>query len=74
MNLYEVEPETVAEDFARYGRTEEKVPIAMFWLGTVSNTKFQAWENKEISLPGLHNPEFYPDFEPAYKTGRAIET
>ncbi|MFC2081550.1 M20 family metallopeptidase, partial [Bacteroidota bacterium] len=68
-NVIEVEPVTAGEDFARYGRTVEKVPIAMFWLGTVENTKFQEHVHNNVALPGLHNPGFYPDFEPTYKTG-----
>jgi amidohydrolase len=68
-NVIEVEPLTAGEDFARYGRTDEKVPIAMFWLGTVNQDKFKAHLDQGTALPGLHNPEFYPDFEPTYKTG-----
>ena len=47
----------------------EKVPIAMFWLGTVSQKKYDAYIDHNEALPGLHNPEFYPDFIPTYKTG-----
>lgn len=68
-NVIEVEPLTAGEDFARYGRTAEKVPIAMFWLGTVSQKKYDAYTDHGEALPGLHNPEFYPDFIPTYKTG-----
>ena len=68
-NVIEVDPVTAGEDFARYGRTAEKVPIAMFWLGTVKREKFEDHLNHDVPLPGLHNPGFYPDFEPTYKTG-----
>ncbi len=68
-NVIEVEPLTAGEDFARYGRTDENVPIAMFWLGTVSTEKYAAHLDHGEALPGLHNPEFYPDFIPTYKTG-----
>jgi hippurate hydrolase len=68
-NVIEVEPLTAGEDFARYGRTAEKVPIAMFWLGTVSRENYTAYLENGKELPGLHNPEFYPDFAPTYKTG-----
>jgi hippurate hydrolase len=68
-NVIEVEPLTAGEDFARYGRTDEKVPIAMFWLGTVNQGKFKDHIDHGTPLPGLHNPEFYPDFTPTYKTG-----
>lgn len=68
-NLIRVEPVTAGEDFARYGRTEEKVPIAMFWLGSVQPARFEEHLNRGTPLPGLHNPGYYPDFEPAYRTG-----
>jgi hippurate hydrolase len=41
----------------------------MFWLGTVSMEKYAAHLDHGEALPGLHNPEFYPDFIPTYKTG-----
>ena len=68
-HVVEVEPVTAGEDFARYGRTGEKVPIAMFWLGTVSAERYTAYLEQDVALPGLHNPEFYPDFTPTFKTG-----
>lgn len=68
-NVIEVEPLTAGEDFARYGRTDEKVPIAMFWLGTVSAGNWEAYLEHGEALPGLHNPAYHPDFIPAYKTG-----
>ena len=68
-NVIEVDPETAAEDFARYGRTEEKVPIAMFWLGTVNKLMFEQHTKEGVPIPHLHSPEFYPDFEPTYRTG-----
>ncbi|MBA7587611.1 N-acetyldiaminopimelate deacetylase [subsurface metagenome] len=68
-NIIEVDPVTAGEDFAQYGRTPEKVPIAMFWLGAVNLAKFEDHINNAVPLPGLHNPEFYPDFKPTYQTG-----
>jgi hippurate hydrolase len=70
-NMIEVEPVTAAEDFARYGRTEEKIPIALFWLGTANREKYEQHLSTGTPLPGLHSPEFYPDFEPSYQTGVA---
>jgi amidohydrolase len=68
-NVILVEPVTAAEDFALYGRTDEKIPIAMFWLGVVNPAKFEDSMRNGTPLPGLHSPEFYPDFEPSYRTG-----
>jgi hippurate hydrolase len=64
-----VEPVTAGEDFSRYGRTEENIPIAMFWLGTVNSIEFETHLSEGTGLPGLHNPEFYPDFIPTYTAG-----
>ena len=68
-NVFEVPRVTVGEDFAMYGRTPEKVPIAMFWLGTVELSKYEEHTESGIALPGLHNPEYYPDFNTTYKAG-----
>ena len=57
------------EDFGRYGRTKEKVPIMMFWLGAVENDKYEAAQRGDLELPSLHNSKFQPDPEPTLKTG-----
>jgi amidohydrolase len=67
--VIQVDPATVAEDFGKYGRTEEKIPIALFWLGGVNQNKYNDHIEKGTSLPYLHNSSFAPDFEPAFKCG-----
>jgi len=62
---------TVGEDFGKYGRTEENIPRALFWLGGVNKAKYQDHLENGTLLPGLHNSAFYPDFDPTYKTGVA---
>jgi hippurate hydrolase len=48
-------PEMIGEDFARYGRTTDKIPICMFRVGTArvadGQPKFQS----------LHSPNFAPE-------------
>lgn len=68
-NVIRVEPITTAEDFALYGRTQDKVPIAMFWLGSVNQVRFEDFITNSTPIPHLHSPDFYPDFEPTYRTG-----
>lgn len=68
-NVIEVEPVTAGEDFSRYGRTSERVPIAMFWLGSVDPAKYEDHLVQGNALPGLHNPEYYPSFDLTYSTG-----
>ncbi|MEQ8703101.1 MAG: amidohydrolase [Phaeodactylibacter sp.] len=65
----DVEPVMGGEDFGRYGRTEEEVPIFMFWLGTVAKEQMAAAERGQLQLPSLHNSGFAPDPEPTITTG-----
>jgi amidohydrolase len=73
-NVIQVDPSTVAEDFGKYGRTGEKIPIALFWLGGVNNKKYEEHIISGTSLPPLHNSSFSPDFDPSFKTGVAAMT
>jgi len=70
-SIRKVNPSTVGEDFGRYGRTEEKVPIALFWLGGVEESKYRDHLENGTPLPGLHNAAFYPDFHPTFRGGVA---
>ncbi len=58
-----------AEDFAEYGRTKEKVPICMFWLGTQDPRRIAEAEAKGETLPSLHSPFFLPVAAPTLETG-----
>ncbi|MCB0547176.1 MAG: amidohydrolase [Phaeodactylibacter sp.] len=68
-NVEQALPGMAGEDFARYGRTEEKVPIFLFWLGTVDPDLHAAAQRGEAILPPLHNSKFAPLPEPTIKTG-----
>ncbi len=68
-NVIKTSPVMGGEDFGQYGRTEEKVPIMMFWLGAVEIEKYQASLRGELKLPSLHNSQFQPDPELTLKTG-----
>jgi hippurate hydrolase len=68
-SVISVDPSTVAEDFGKYGRTPDKVRIALFWLGGVNMAHFRESQEKGTILPALHSSNFYPDFRPAYTTG-----
>ena len=62
-------PTMGAEDFGLFGRTEEKIPICMFWLGTVSKERFAEHERAGTPLPPLHSSRFQPDPQPTIQTG-----
>jgi hippurate hydrolase len=64
-----VEPQTVAEDFALYGMTEEQVPTVLYWLGTVPQSRVDSGD-----MPGLHTPRYYPDPEKTIFTGVSVTT
>ncbi len=63
------EPVMGGEDFARYGRTEEQVPIFMFWLGAADPAKVEEAKRTGQTLPSLHSSKFAPLPEPTIKTG-----
>jgi len=62
-------PTMGAEDFGQFGRTGEKIPICMFWLGTVSKDRFAEHERAGTPLPPLHSSRFQPDPKPTIQTG-----
>lgn len=57
------------EDFSLFGRQEQKVPITMFWLGTIEPEKVAAAAQGQITLPSLHSSKYAPVPEPSIKTG-----
>lgn len=68
-NVVRVDPSTVAEDFGKYGRTDEKVKISLFWLGGANREKYDESIARGTMLPALHSSNFAPDFIPAYTAG-----
>lgn len=73
-NVIEVSQEMGGEDFSRYSRTEASIPSFQFRLGGVPVKKWEAAQRKELQLPSLHSPLFYPDPELTIKTGVAAMT
>ncbi len=69
-NVVPRDPVMGGEDFTYFGRTPEKIPICMFWLGTV-NPQRMAESRREGGepLPSLHSSRFAPDPETTIKTG-----
>lgn len=60
---------TFGEDFSRYGIQDHKVPICMYWLGTVDPAKVEKAKKGEAELPSLHSPFYAPLPEPSIRTG-----
>ncbi len=57
------------EDFGLYGKTKEKRPISLFWLGSVNKGKYANSLTKEEALPSLHSSQFAPDYPVTIHTG-----
>lgn len=65
--IVEERPQMGGEDFSMYGRTEDKIPICMLWLGSVPQARLGG-----SKPPSIHSPFFYPDPEPTIRTGVTV--
>ena len=61
-NVVRRKPEMIGEDFGRYGRTTDKIPICMFRVGTAQTTA------NGIRSQSLHTATFAPDPKPTLTT------
>ncbi len=68
-NVISNKPKMIGEDFAHYGRTNPKIPICMYFLGSVKQKHGEESLSTQESLPSLHSATFAPDAEPTIKTG-----
>jgi hippurate hydrolase len=68
-NLRQEQPVMGGEDFSEYGRTPDKIPITMLWLGAVNPDKINESRRTGRALPSLHSSQFLPLFEPTVSTG-----
>lgn len=72
--VMDVPPSMAGEDFSYFGRTKEKIPTCIFWLGTVDPDLLAKAERGEAPMPSLHNSKFAPVPEPTLKTGATAMT
>ncbi len=63
----QVPPITGAEDFTYFGRTMEKVPICIWWVGGMAPEKFEESKRTGVPVPSNHSPLFAPVPEPTLK-------
>lgn len=68
-NVVEMDPVMGGEDFSYYGRTEEKIPIFIFWLGAIDADRMAEAKRAGDGLPSLHSPLFWPAQHPTIETG-----
>lgn len=64
-----VDPVMGGEDFGQFGRTEDKIPGVIYWLGAADPAEIRAAKKSGKSMPSLHSPFFKPLPEPAIATG-----
>ncbi len=67
MNVDEAEPSMGGEDFSQYGLAG--VPICMFKLGVVDQSRLDEFAARKEPPPSLHSPRFYPDAEAGLRVG-----
>ncbi len=68
--VVEAQPTMGGEDFSRFGRTNDKIPGMLFWLGAVSQNKIDAAQRTGgPALPALHSSGFAPEPDLTIATG-----
>jgi len=68
-NVRQAKPVMGGEDFSELGRTQDRIPICIFWLGAVKPELVLDSEKTGKPLPALHSSQFAPVPEPTIKTG-----
>ena len=68
-NVVAVAPVMAGEDFSSFGRTKEKIPSTLLWLGAVNPEKYKYAKDNNKGLPSLHSEKFAPDAKPTILTG-----
>ncbi|MEH6480290.1 MULTISPECIES: M20 metallopeptidase family protein [Pseudoalteromonas] len=69
INVLETQAVMAGEDFGLYGRTDENIPITLFWLGGVNQAQYADSIKTGEVLPSLHSSKFAPDYKVAIPTG-----
>ena len=73
-NVEQSKPVMGGEDFARFGRTEERIPGFYFWLGAADPEQHARAEARGLKLPATHSPFFLPSYEKTLETGVRVMT
>jgi hippurate hydrolase len=67
--VHEVPPILGGEDFSRYAGPDRKVPIFMYFLGTVASERVADAAKGGPPLPSMHSELYAPVPEPSIRTG-----
>ncbi len=68
-NVLEAKRLMVSEDFGLFGLAGRQIPTCMFFLGATDSAKLAESLRTGTPLPSLHSSLFYPQAEPALRTG-----
>ena len=68
-NVVDHKPLMTSEDFGRFGLEGRQIPAFMFLLGASEPAKLAESLRTGKPLPSLHSSQFYPEVEPALRTG-----
>jgi len=71
-NSIKTSPEMVGEDFGKYGRTAENVPICLIWQGSTSPELMKELKSEGKKPYPLHSPRLNPDYRNTIETGIAV--
>jgi hippurate hydrolase len=68
--IVKAEPSMGGDDFSRFGRTDDKIPVMLLWLGAVKQETYDASRHPGGKpLPSLHSSLFAPDPDPTIAVG-----
>ena len=68
-NVLDPGAEMGSEDFGLFGLDGRQIPIVQFKLGATSHERLAESKRTGARLPSLHSSLFYPEPEPAIRTG-----
>ena len=68
-NIVQTSPAMVGEDFGKYGKTAENIPICLIWLGSTKPELMEKLKSEGKQPYPLHSPLLNPDYEKTIETG-----
>jgi hippurate hydrolase len=73
-NIVKTKPAMVGEDFGKYGRTPENIPVCLIWLGSTNSGLMKELQARGEKPYPLHSPYLNPDYEKTIETGIRVMT
>ena len=73
-NIIKTTPAMVGEDFGKYGKTHENIPICLIWLGSTNPGLMKDLNARGEKPFPLHSPQLNPDYEKTIETGIRVMT